>query len=515
MEPKRTIIALSAGLVLAACSADDADPARGADALAAGSPAIAVQFIPAVESEYPRQESPLQFAGHHYRLRRSLFYEGTLEGDDGSFLSGRVRFSGADVSGALDPASIRSREVEVSGGSFIADLAPGWYVADLVPDQALWPAQRQPIELTAESKAVNFTLRAGAIYSGTVSDAAGQPLAGVLVRAVSPDGSLSSRTVATNANGRYQIAIGPDTDMTYRLEFAREDQAVPRVTFDALPATDPTVMDVQYFPVTTVTVTGKVLGGDDKPAADVSVVFAANDIKPIEAARRNDRGVANTTGEAVFRAKTDAAGTFSISLPKGGWVYSLTLQPPLDRPYGGKYVSAFDFASNGAVYVLDSKRAVSGKVVDPDGKPVGLAEVIVIKTVSLKDNQQVVRFYTDSQGYFAGALDASVPAYDVTVIPLRGGFARCTRAAVDLSAFAEAFIVHPGVRTTGYVEDENGKAVPRVSVTVVARGDVKEGVPARILAEAVTPSDSRGFFELYTPVDPTLTGCRSKATPLD
>lgn len=515
MEPRRTIIALWAGLALAACSSENDDSRRSAADLAAGSPSIAVQFVPAVESEYPRQESPLQFAGHHYRLRRSLFYEGTLEGADGSFLSGSVRFSGADASGAPDPASVRSKEVEVSGGSFIADLAPGWYVADLLPDPEQWPAQRQPVELKPESKAVNFTLRPGALYSGVVSDAAGQPLAGVLVRAVSPDGSLSSRTVVTKPNGRYQIALGPDTDKAYRLEFARDDQAVPRVTFDALPATDPTTMNVQYLPVTAVTVTGKVLDDQLKPAADVSVVFAANDVKPIEAARRSDRGLANSAGEAVFRTKTDGAGTFAINIPQGNWIYSLTLQPPLDRSYGGMYEPAFAFADNGAVYALEPKKAVSGQVVDPDGKPVGLAEVIIIKTLSLKDSQQVLRYYTDTQGYFEGELDASVPAYDVTVIPLRGGFARCTRAAVDLSAFSEAFIVHPGVRTTGYVEDENGKAVPRVSVTVVARGDVKDGVPARILAESVTPTDGRGYFELYTPADPALTGCRSKTNPLD
>lgn len=514
MEPKRIIIALFTGL-MAACMGDGGKSDSNGSDLAEGSPSIAVQFIPAVESEYPRQEAPLQFAGHHYRLRRSLFYEGTLKAEDGSFQSGRVRFSGADASGAPDPASIRSKEVEVSGGSFIADLAPGWYVADLIPDQALWPAQRLPIELTADSKGVAFTLRPGAVYSGLVSDAAGQALSGVSVRAVSPDGSLTSRTVATAANGRYQIAVGPDTAKTYRLEFALADQAVPRVTFDALPATDPTAMDVQFLPVTAVTVTGKVIDAGNKAAADVSVVFAANDVKPIQAARRNDRGIANSTGEAVFRTKTDNAGNFSLTVPQGNWIYSLTLQPPLDRPYGGQYVSAFDFADNGAVYELAPKRPVSGQVVDPDGNPVGLAEVIVIKTLSLKDNQQVQRFYTDTQGYFQGDLDASVPAYDVTVIPLRGGFARCTRAAVDLSAFSEAFIVHPGVRTTGYVEDENGKAVPRVSVTVVARGDAKDGVPARILAESVTPTDGRGFFELYSPADPTLTGCRSKTNPLD
>lgn len=514
MEPKRTIIALFACFV-AACAPEGGPSGRDDGDLAAGSPSIAVQFIPAVESEYPRQEAPLQYAGHHYRLRRALFYEGTLKAEDGSFQSGRVRFSGADAAGTPDPASIRSKEVEVSGGSFIADLAPGWYIADLIPEQALLPAQRQPVELEAGSKSVEFTLRPGAVYSGVVSDAAGQPLAGVSVRALSPDGSLTSKTVATAANGRYQIAVGPDTAKTYRLEFALADQAVPRVTFDALPATHPTAMDVQFLAVTAVTVTGKVVDAQKKAAADVSVAFAADDVKPIEAARRNDRGIANSTGEAIFRTKTDNAGNFSLSVPKGGWIYSLTLQPPLDRPYGGHYVSAFDFADNGAVYALAPKQAVSGQVVDQDGKPVGLAEVIVIKTLSLKDSQQVQRFYTDTQGYFQGELDASVPAYDVTVIPLRGGFARCTRAAVDLSAFSEAFIVHPGVRTTGYVEDENGKALPRVSVTVVARGDAKDGVPARILAESVTPTDGRGYFELYTPVDPSLTGCRSKTSALD
>lgn len=515
MEPKRIIIALLASGLFAACAPESDKSAGRATSMAEGSPSIALQFVPAIESEYPRQESPLQAAGHHYRLRRSIFYEGTLQGDDGAFLSGRVRFSGADASGAPDPASVRNKEVEVSGGSFIADLAPGWYVADLIPDQPVWPAQRRPVELKAEEKSIAFTLQPGAVYSGVVSDAAGAPLAGVSVRAVSPDGSLSSRTIVTATDGKYEIAVGPDTGKTYRIEFARDGQAVPRVTFDGLPATDSTVMNVQYLPVTTVTVTGKVVDPKLQPAPDVSIVFTAVATKPIVAARRNDRGTANTSGEAVFRTKTDAAGNFSIALPQGNWNYSLTMQPSLDRAYGGKFVASFDFADNGTVHALDGKRAVSGQVVDPDGKPVSLAEVIITKTISFTDNQQVQRFYTDSQGYFAGELDPSIPAYDVTVIPLRGGYARCTRAAVDMAAFAEAFIVHPGERTVGYAEDENGKALPRVSVTMVARGDAKEGVPARILAESVTPTDGRGFFELYTPADPALTGCRAKTNALD
>jgi hypothetical protein len=502
-------LALTLLAVLAGCSGSTTDRRPQGAAAGADAPSVLMQFVPGTETEYPRQEAALQTSRHHYRLVRSVLVEGTLTSAGGDALNGHVRFWGAKPGGEVDPASVRFQELDVAAGKFIADIVPGDYVADLVPSVFDWPAQRQYVQIAA-AKPAGFVLARGCIYAGTVSDSNGQPLQGVAVRAISSDGALSSQVAFTGADGSYRLALGSDDASLYRLEFSLPDQPFPRVSFDSLPVTaTAAVLNVRFLPTTTATVTGRVIDKATKHAApDVSVIFAASAASPVVAARRLDTGAANNGGEAVFRAKTDAAGNFSVALPQGSWSYTLTLQAPLDRPYGGKLVNSLDLGTLPAVFELGPKAAVEGQVVDDTGAPVSLAEIVLTKTISLKDAQQVQRLYSDEAGMFRTQVDAAVGVYDVTVIPLRGGLARCTRSAVDLSAFGEAFVVHPGVHHEGFVEDEDGRPLPRVSVTLVDRGG-QEGSPVRVLAEGVTPTDVDGHFELFAPKDPELTGCRT------
>ena len=133
------------------------------------------------------------------------------------------------------------------------------------------------------------------------------------------------------------------------------------------------------------------------------------------------------------------SGDFSITLPRGNWTYSLNFQAPLDRPYGGLTIAEYVFSSNTPVYTLRPKQPVAGKVASADGEPVARAEVLISRSLSLRDNQQVIRLYTDELGEFSTTLDQSTGIYDVTVIPIGVGkkgtkaFGRCTRSAVKVS----------------------------------------------------------------------------------
>jgi hypothetical protein len=266
-------------------------------------------------------------------------------------------------------------------------------------------------------------------------------------------------------------------------------------------------LDVTYEPKTDRVVTGKVVVDETgEPAAGIAVVFSATVPQSFVAARRVDTNETNQSAEAIFSTQTDAAGNFSLTIPQGEWDYTFSLQAPLDRPYGGLNQSVYAFSEGTPTYRLKSKKPVVGRVVNADSSPV-FAEVIISKTFSLIDSQQVLRVFTDGEGDFEAELDSSVGAYDVTILPLDGVHARCTRTALPIAGFEETFFVHPGEKSTGYAADKDGNPLSRVAVTLVGR-PASAGIPLRILAESESLTDSQGLFSLIVPTQPTLTGCR-------
>ena len=398
-------------------------------------------------------------------------------------------------------------------------LSPGYYAVDIVPESTLLPAQRQFISVD-QRDAFNYVLSPGLLYKGKVFDSAGVPMAGVSVRVLGDGDIVGSNVVQTNDAGEYQVALGPDNKATYRLEFAApENKSLPRVVFSGLSAIAVTAgatetLDIQYLPTTNTTVTGRVFESDTNgPAADVTVLFSATANPVPLAARRLDTLGGNNDGQAVFSTKTSGTGDFSITLPRGNWTYTLNFQAPLDRPYGGLSVTDYQFVSNTPVYTLKPKQTVVGKVASPDGEPMIRAEVLISRTFSFRDNQQVIRLYTDDLGEFTTALDLATGIYDVTVIPIgvsgkrKQAFGRCTRSAVAVETFGETFIVHEGELSEGYVEDANGRPVPRVSVTLIETHVGESKLPI-ILAESATPSDEKGRFLLVVPKEESRWGCR-------
>lgn len=521
MEQKKNkhpfFVGLLAPWLMLGCSSADM---KSAEKLAKYNPSNttqALQFVPAVEDEYPRQEASFQGTGVHYRLAKAMDVKGTIQTTAGDLVAGRVKFSGAVQGGvSLDPVSVRGKEFDSKDGKFLLKLVQGDYGVDLIPGASFLPAQRQFVKVDEANRTLNFVLSPGAVYSGLVSDGAGQPMPGVSIRAISNNGNLSSALSTTGADGRYSLAVGPNQQETHKLEFsAPENKTLPSVVFAGLPATHDATLNVQFLPLTLANITGKVLVDATGDAAiDVPVVFSAVKGPPILAARRGDTLAANSDGQAVFQTRTQGDGSFSITLPLGAWTYTMTIQPPLDRVYGGYYTPAFSPPGE-SVIRLPSKRAIKGKVTDPSGDPVVRAEIVIAKTVSLTESQQVQRVYTGADGHFTALLDASAQAYDVTIVPAPVSVAghageflgRCVRSGVGVGSFKETFIVSLGSLVEGYVEDMNGDPISRVSVSLVQTGGGQTEA-LRLMAESSAPTDDNGLFRFVMPKADLPAGCR-------
>lgn len=510
-------------LVLTACGAmEDASPDAAQQGDISRSALRVLQFVPADETEYPRQEatfnSPVDFSpafvaatdggiwnSGRYRLQRGIRLSGKVYTADDTLLGGRVRFQGVIDGDHTQELSLRRGEITTKqDSSYDVTLAPGPYLIDLIPDSASWPAQRQQaVNITENSSTADLRLQAGVNYRGTVSDATAMPLEGIAVRVISENGTLRSQTVTTGEDGSYRVSVGPDAEQTYRIEFApRQADVLPRVIFGNLQANTEQELNIQYLPVTAQTVAGTVLGPDGEPAADISVALTAS-ASQIGAARRVDTAQINDEGHANFQSRTDGNGSFEIRVPEGTWSYTLRLQPPIDQPFGGLVVSDFDLTAPVKSYTLPWKENVQGQVITDQGTPVQ-ADIVIRKSIAQQESHQIVRAQADANGEFTANLDPAGALFDVTIIPRDGKSARCTRVGVNLSRFQETFIVRTGLRTEGYVADENGVPLQRVAVTLT---ELTTSGLIRTLAESEGSTDAEGRFKLLLPPEGT-SGCR-------
>lgn len=517
-------------LFLLACAPSSTNNQPSADNPKRVRATYVLQFWPANETEYPRQEAlfrqpekpdslapivgntqPLLSA--HYRLARGLRPEASLRSADGLPLDGTLRFAGASADHRLDPTSIRGGTYEYSVASPLrVFLPPGDYAVDLQPALPLWPAQRQFIRLTSAgisstgAGTLDFVLAKGPIVHGSIRNAVGQPLAGIQVRTVASNGALASAPALSTTDGSYELALGTGAG-PFRLEFSPASTSVPlpRVVFDVATTTD-TTLSIEYLPLTPFLLRGRVVDETGASAANVSVILTAKATTRVVAARRVDTQEYNSDGFAAYRTKTGADGSFELTIPLGSWSYVMIFQPPLDKPYGGLTVDIPNpLEANHQLWSLASKRKVSGRVVSDDNTLVS-AEIVLTRTVALQENQESLRLQTNANGEFEAFLDPTAAAFDVTVTPLRPPYARCIRAGVSLSSLSETFMVRKGIVATGYVEDANGNPLSQVAVTLVDALTLNPGGHPRVLAEA-TPTEADGRFMLVVPVD-TASGCR-------
>jgi hypothetical protein len=230
---------------------------------------------------------------------------------------------------------------------------------------------RDQVVLASASKtqADPIQLFAAATISGKVTNSStGAPAAGIVVDAETNESSPTSATTAADGTytlkqlrpGQYIVALHPDSD----LEKSWTAKAVENIPVPAGAAK--TGIDLSLIP-------GVILSGS---------VVAADDGSPVAGVPLGIYGPAHPRdGNYVESVNTDAAGHFTARVPAGEQLVYIMSDTPADgfgRPSpDNKTVTIADGATASVDFRLPrvTMSPIKGKVVDPDGNPVGGATV--------------------------------------------------------------------------------------------------------------------------------------------
>lgn len=242
--------------------------------------------------------------------------------------------------------------------------------------------EADPLPVTeAGSVDVPITLQRGARLSGTVTNAAtGTPLDGMAVEVRGTGGT--AQYVTTDTQGRYSVE-GLYGGM-YQVEFRSDGQPQPSSPAPLRRLVSLSAPNAQTGFDAALTdggaISGRVTGPDGTPLPDVSVHVRGND------------GAIDTYGS------TAADGTYAIyGLPSGRYTLAyaaynrqaLTLaeQVTVTAPDTTRLVDS----------VLSPGSAVSGKVTDPEGKPV---EGVYVSFLDAATGKAHIGSYTSAEGVY-------------------------------------------------------------------------------------------------------------------
>jgi len=256
-------------------------------------------------------------------------------------------------------------------GSFqLDDLEPGTYEfkgprRHGLPDGAT----QKSIELgEGETAVCELPVPPGTTIRGHVVDEQGSPLGGASIRGMTSQENIWRRTESTE-DGAFVIACfeGPGTDFT--LLATKTGYAMPPLRNLTVPEGGLSGLVLTMFPEATLS--GIVTDGRRNPVEDVGVCAAVD--------RR---------WEGDYRARTSAEGTFVL---KGLWEarYSIILSQPGSHSWSwdnevmqvdvkwGKHIEGISL-----VWEQPGQLAISGRVTNTHGKPIGLAPVMLGGSVS-------------------------------------------------------------------------------------------------------------------------------------
>jgi hypothetical protein len=303
------------------------------------------------------------------------------------------------VTDACEPAPIPRAVVRVRGlsdrkthqsvtrddGVAQIRLAPGDYEFEDLTKRGYTYAPRKetfPVE-EGQMRRLARTLRRLSVIGGTVHDEAGRPLAGTAVR-IYP---MGEEEVLSDAQGRFRVTWDPygwpPKAMNYLIALDRQRH---------LAVIEPTVKDRNQIELTlrpTATFVGQVIDINDRgiPGAEVAVMLCGP-----------------TWGSRLFRNdifKTDAQGRFEIHTIPPEQKYHITViadgygRTDVDVEKGGAVIGRVEV---GTLHLAMANLAVSGVVVDPQGRPVPDAGVHTIGGPS--DGQRDRKTRTDREGRF-------------------------------------------------------------------------------------------------------------------
>jgi uncharacterized GH25 family protein len=364
-----------------------------------------------------------------------------------------------------------------SGRFQLAKIAPGIAYDLRINRDGYAPVRQElpPRAAGSPSPEMRIVLHAGRAASGRVTDAGGRPVAGaqVSLQAAAPAG-LAARLRAVRDPERYP---GSPSDATGRFEL----RDLPAGTFDLLvrapgfaPLTLPSLAVPEGKGTTDLgtvalgpgaALQGLVVDAQGDPIAGAEVRARAAQQEGILVVRTGDNGPAD--------AVTAADGSFLLADRSPGESLTLTVTHSSYSP--GSLPGVAVPAATPVRIVLQPTGQVAGRAVDPDGKPVAGATVLLSEQepVSFGGRMAIVgssplrRGITDDEGGFSfdgvfpGAflLEARAPRYqeaELTHLELKAG-QDLTRLEIVLKA---------GAAVEGRVLSPDGP-MPDAEVTVV------------------------------------------------
>ena len=314
-------------------------------------------------------------------------------------------------------------------------LIPDWQATTDGHDKPNWAVN---VPDNGDYTAEKIVLSRGLVVSGVVRDANGEPVANAKVSALSPDSLMpKSGSATSDAQGKYEIAgLNPRNSYKLRVSTGSENLVVKTDRFDDHPFSESRLLSLDLKTKTSVALFGRVLL-DGKPYVNLPIVLKETNHYITE----------------VSSTKTDAEGRYRLTGVFPGDHYSVEINPPIpllcpgwehQDPFAptvprdaGKEVELED------MNLVPLTQTVSGRIVDPDGKPVEGATI----SARMADGRMLGRFLdyptpwaeSDAEGNFTISHLPAEPVRLMAYMPPTGED-RLIRNSVN---------VHPELNETG------------------------------------------------------------------
>lgn len=249
-------------------------------------------------------------------------------------------------------------------------------------------------------------------------------------------------------------------------------------------------LDVEYPALPSAgQIAGKVVAGADGGRARLR--FRSRSIRELT-------GVDSVLLHFETTVATDTSGAFTTVLPAGEYDVDVDPYAPGYRRELGRLVVSGDSA--GVELIVRPQTLVRGRALLADGRPLGLAEVLLSPVAEPAERwgPRPARTVTAPDGSFAALVD--VGRFDLTVIPQEGsGFGRAVLPAREVGEEAldlGNIQVAAPLRVALVTRDPGDNAVPRAVVQAFAF------VGGRAVEIAIALTDGDGRFELLLPPTP-------------
>ena len=327
----------------------------------------------------------------------------------------------------------------------------------LTPVRVTWDVQRGN-KVPAEYV---LTLRPAVTIGGVVRDETGQPIANATISVSLPNESppqfnaveqiaLYDRSVATDADGRWTFAEFPAEAKAVSVrvthpEFSSgsflSDTAPSMYVGERLPMADLSIGTAEMKLKAGVELTGVVTDEAGRPVRDAQVALGRTRYD-------SDRKPATTDGNGAFRLTGVTAGESWLTVQANGFA------PAMKKLAAGTANAPLQFK-------LGAGHTYTGRITDPDGKPLNGARVSVERWNGTQLLEATAN--TDTEGRYR--LE-SLPASGVEFYLGRSGFMQMRNIRPSSAIPENNYTLKPAVKITGRVTDAaTGEPIKEFTVT--------------------------------------------------